>query len=156
MDYSITAAAATQSNDWTCPICLDGLNQEPTLIHPCGRHVYHLMCYVMDSRTGNKKCGMCRGGDPVTSHAVAIQQRRPPLIRSGNVLPKLLTSISNKISKCVYCLKDIPAWKTYVELLFCCHVMHSECAIKALLQEGITQTGQILCKGCQQNNNNRQ
>jgi hypothetical protein len=165
---SIAAAAVAaainyiQPNEWTCPICLEGpKNQEPTIIHPCGKHIYHLMCYVMDTRSGNKKCGMCRGGTEASpanfSHAISLMQQQPysrrpppPLIRSGNVLPKLLTPISDVVNTCVYCLADIEEWKKFVELIPCYHKMHSDCTIQVMLGHGVTQDGQLFCRGCHQ------
>ena len=116
----------------------------------------------MDTRSGNKKCGICRGGteasppSPInSSHAISLRQQQPysrcpppPLIRSGNILPKLLTPISDVVNTCIHCLADIEEWKKFVELIPCYHKMHSDCAIQVMLEHGVTQGGQLFCSGC--------
>ena len=105
------------------------------------------MCLILDIRSGNEKCGVCRRTQP---GAVTTITPCPPhlLIRSGNVLPKLLLPISSDSKCCAYCMINIEPWTTYTELLNCYHPMHCKCAIQAMLNHGIEQTGKVYCRAC--------
>ena len=57
--------------EFVCPICLEGDNGEPTRLHPCGVHRYHLRCLVSHFRD-DKRCALCRRTGPATASEPGI------------------------------------------------------------------------------------
>ena len=145
---AIASVIVAKQDHWACPICLESSKEESLRVHPCGSHVYHLMCLILDIRSGNEKCGVCRRTQPDAATKTTTPCQPPLLIRSGNVLPKLLLPVSSDSKCCAYCMINIEPWTTYTELLNCYHPMHCKCTIQAMLNHGIERTGKVYCRAC--------
>jgi len=121
--------------EFVCPICLEGDNGEPTRLHPCGVHRYHLRCLVSHFRD-DKRCALCRRTGPATASEPGIT----PAVTYRHV------TASNW--ECTYCKNNLIQNHSCYEINACHHLLHVFCFNHLLMMYGITSTGQVFCQQC--------
>ena len=117
--------------DFVCPICLEGGNTEPSRLHPCGVHRYHLKCLFNHHFHVDKRCIVCGRSS-----------------RAGIIPAATCRHVTAANCTCVCCQGHLD--HSCYEIDACHHVLHVSCFYHLLMTYGITATGQVFCPQCRE------